>query len=86
MRYSYPRLPEDLSHFQEEVLLLEADMYVEEVEGARGQESPYRQEKACGGGVSRYLAVCAAQHILKPTHRPGHTAPQAISQSVGGTR
>lgn len=41
--------PENLSPFQEKVLLLEADMCVKEVEGAQGQESPYRQEKACGG-------------------------------------
>lgn len=41
--------PEFLSQIQEEVRLLEADMCVKEVEGVQGQESPYRQEKACGG-------------------------------------
>lgn len=44
-----PDSPENLSQNQEEVRLLETDMCVEEVEGAQGQESPYRQEKACGG-------------------------------------
>lgn len=44
-----PDSPENLSQNQEEVRLLETDMCVKEVEGAQGQESPYRQEKACGG-------------------------------------
>lgn len=71
-----PQCPENLSQIQEVVLLLEADMCVKEVEGAQGQESPYRQEKACGGdgGVeveglgSCLIAVCSTH-----THRPKHT-------------
>lgn len=50
-------------------------MCVKEVEGAQGQESPYRQEKACGGdgrgggGGSRLLS----DSCLLNTHRLKHT-------------
>lgn len=70
--------PENLSQIQEEVLLLEADMCVKEVEGAQGQESPYRQEKDCGGdgggggGGSRLLFDSLFD---KHTYTQMHTQP-----------
>ena len=58
-------------------------MCVKEVEGAQGQESPYRQEKACGGdggvggGGSRLLSdSCLLNthiHTHTHTHTPKHT-------------
>ncbi|KAG7242325.1 hypothetical protein INR49_024001 [Caranx melampygus] len=62
-----PECPENLSQTQEEALLLEADMCVKEVEGAQGQESPYRQEKACGGdgggGASLHWSKRSLAHV-----------------------
>lgn len=70
-----PDSPENLSQIQEEVRLLETDMCVKEVEGAQGQESPYRQEKACGGDgggwrcrVSAPVWRLFAQCMYKFTH------------------
>lgn len=58
-------------------------MCVKEVEGTQGQESPYRQEKACGGGGggggSRLLSdSCLLNaHRLK-THRRGGAVLQSF--------
>lgn len=75
-------------------------MCVKEVEGAQGQESPYRQEKACGGdgggggGGSRLLSD--SRLVKTHKHRLKHADMFArlcsayvfvhISQLVGGTK
>ncbi len=54
-------------------------MCVKEVEGAQGQESPNRQEKACGGdgggggGGSRLLSDSCLLKTHTHTHRLKHT-------------
>lgn len=57
-------------------------MCVKEVEGTQGQESPYRQEKACGGdgGGSRLLSDSCLLNTHKHTHSLflSHTALQGI--------
>lgn len=78
-----PQCPQNLSHVQEKALLLEADMCVKEVEGAWGQESPYRQEKACGGdggaGGSWLLCDGCLFNTQHYTQRHCHTVLQACS-------
>lgn len=71
-------------------------MCVKEVEGAQGQESPYRQEKACGGdgggGGSRLLSDSSFLNTHSRTHRHGRKPLQATGShshyplSRGGRR
>lgn len=75
------RLPESFRQRQEEVRLLEADMCVKEVEGAPGQESAHRQEKACGGdggGWRWRVPGLLSDGCFSHTHT--HTHRQACSQ------
>lgn len=74
-----PDSPENLCQTQEEVRLLETDMCVKEVEGAQGQESPSRQEKACGGDGGALGSCLMAVCMSKFTHIH---VPQSIPTSV----